>query len=391
MTGKERVSFSMRIKKPDRVPLMCQLSLGHYFLNCKIPEIEIWHSTEGFGEALIELQRKYQFDGILINLPGRDPEWRKHIKRIEKRNNKKIIHWKNGWFTVCPSDDNPHVIREDGKIYHARFEEIEPEKLFYVEPHDISGIKYPYYWGFSEEIPEQNNFFPPWHFDTIKYVKEKVGKDISVHAEIFSPFSQFLELLGYTQGFMALKINPEKVKACLHHLTMGTVSLALNIASLDVDAILISSAFSGRGFISTDHYREFVLPFEAIVIERIKSLHEIPVYTHVCGKIGDRLELIAETGTNGIDTLDPPPLGDVELADAKRRVGHRIFLKGNVDPVNVILHGNPEIVLERAKNCIETASEGGGYILSTACSVPPNSPPENIIALHEAVEKYGKY
>ncbi len=391
MTGKERISFAMRIKKTDRVPLMCQLSLGHYFLNCKIPEIEIWHSTEGFGEALIELQRKYQFDGILINLPGRDPQWRKYIKRIEERNNKKIIHWKNGWFTVCPSDDNPHVLREDGKIYHVRFEEIEPEKLFYVEPHDISGIKYPYYWGFSEEIPDQDNFFPPWHFDTIKYVKERVGKEISVHAEIFSPFSQFLELLGYTQGFMALKTNPKKVKACLYHLTMGTVSLALNFASLDVDAILISSAFSGRGFISKDHYREFVLPFEAIVIERIKSLYDIPVYTHVCGKIGDRLELIAETGTNGIDTLDPPPLGDVELADAKRRVGHRIFLKGNIDPVNVILHGNPEMVLERARNCIETASEGGGYILSTACSVPPNSPPENIMALYEAVEKYGKY
>lgn len=381
----------MKHKEPDRVPVMCQLSLGHYFLNCKIPEIEIWHSTEGFGEALIELQKRYKFDGILINLPGRDPKWRSYIKKIEEKEGKKIIHWKNGWFTVCPPDDNPHVFREDGKIFQARFEYIEPENLFYIEPHDLSGIKYPYFWGFEGEYARPENFFPEWHFDTIKYVKERVENKVSIHSEVFSPFSQFLELLGYTQGLLALKIDPEKVKACLQALAEGTATLAILQASCGVDAILISSAFAGGGFISPAHYKEFVLPYEKFVIERIKEKYDIPVYTHTCGKIGDRLELMAESGTDGIDTLDPPPLGNVELEDAKKRVGDRLFLKGNIDPVNTILHGTPEKVLEEAKKCIEVASKGGGYILSTACSVPPHSPPENLMMLFEAVERFGRY
>lgn len=391
MNSKERMSFSMRFKKPDRVPVMCQLSLGHYFLNCKIPEIEIWHSTEGFGEALIELQKRYKFDGILINLPGRNPEWRSHIKKISERDRNKVIHWKNGWFTVCPPDDNPHVFRENGKIYKARFAEIEPEKLFYIEPHDISGVKYPYFWGFEQELPSPDNFFPPWHLDTIKYVKERVGKEVSIHSEIFSPFSQFIELIGCNEGFLALRLDPQKVKACLDALSEGASTLALLQASCGVDAILLSSAFAGGGFISPSHYREFVLPYEKKAIERIKAHYDIPVYTHTCGKIGDRLELIAETGTNGIDTLDPPPLGNVELEDAKGRVGSYLFLKGNIDPVNVILCGTPEKVLSTAKKCIEVASKGGGYILSTACSVPPHSPPENIMMLYEAVERFGRY
>ncbi len=64
----------------------------------------------------------------------------------------------------------------------------------------------------------------------------------------------------------------------------------------------------------------------------------MPVYIHTCGDIGDRLELMADTGIDGIDTLDPPPLGSVDLDDAKRRVGDRVFFKGNIDPVNTLLH-----------------------------------------------------
>ncbi|MGZ5483463.1 MAG: uroporphyrinogen decarboxylase family protein, partial [Pyrinomonadaceae bacterium] len=140
-----------------------------------------------------------------------------------------------------------------------------------------------------------------------------------------------------------------------------------------------------------DQYREFVLPYERIVIEAIKAEYDVPVYTHTCGSIGDRLELLAATGTNGIDTLDPPPLGNVELSDAKKRVGKNLFLKGNIDPVNTILLGSPEATLAQAKQCIEAAAPGGGYILSSACSIPPHAASANLERLYEAVEKYGGY
>jgi len=391
MTGKERMARAMRLEQPDRVPVMCQLALGHYFLNSGLDPIDIWHSSEGFAEALIRLQQRYFFDGILVNLPGRDPEWRKYIKKIEEKEGKKIIYWANGWVSLCPPDDNPHVLREDGREFHARFEEIEPEKLFYLEPHDLGGLKYPFAWGFSAEPPDPENFFPPWHFDTVKLLKKRVGQKISIHGEIFSPFSQLLELLGYQAGFLAMKKDPAKFEACLEALTRGTIAYGLGLAAQGVDALLISSALSGGHFISPRHYEEFVLPFEKKVIEGIKAQYNLPIYTHICGKIGDRLELIAATGTNGIDTLDPPPLGNIDLAEAKRRVGQKLFLKGNVDPVNVMLKGKPEDVFAAARKCLEAAKEGGGYILSTACSVAPHTPPENILKLYEAAEIYGVY
>jgi len=56
-----------------------------------------------------------------------------------------------------------------------------------------------------------------------------------------------------------------------------------------------------------------------------------------------------------------------------------------------VLRGTPEKVREAARERIAVAGPGGGYILSTACSVPPHAPPENVLALSETAETWGKY
>ena len=97
---------------------------------------------------------------------------------------------------------------------------------------------------------------------------------------------------------------------------------------------------------------------------------------------------MAETGIDGIDTLDPPPLGSVDLADAKRRVGDRLFFKGNIDPVNTLLKKSAGEVRCDALERLRVGSAGGGYILSSACSVSPRVPPENLSVLVEAAEQF---
>jgi len=387
MTSRERMRVAMGLGEPDRVPVMCQLALGHYFLRSGLEPLDIWYSSETFGEALIRLQRRYRFDGILINLPGRDPAWRRHVGTIEDHGDTKVIRWRNGWLTVFPADDLPWVCREDGTRVRPDLADIDPDLLFYVEPHGLAGPRYPYAPGFD---PAPSHEFPPYQFDILESVLARAG-EVSVHAEIFSPFSQLLELVDHASVLTALLTDPGKVRACLDRLADGAVVLARGQAAAGADAILISSAFAGAGFISPAHYRTFVLPYEKKVIDGIKSAGDISVYTHTCGAIGDRIELMAATGTNGIDTLDPPPLGTVDLADARRRTIGRLFLKGNIDPVNTMLRGTRDQVLAAARERLRMAGPGGGYILSTACAVPPAAPPENVEALAEAAEAFGRY
>lgn len=381
----------MDLSEPDRVPVMCQLSLGHYFLYSGVDPLAVWYTSKGFAEALVRLARRYCFDGILINLPGRDPDYESHIKSIQQQENHRIIRWRNGSYTVFPDDDNPHYFQADGSRFFPSFEEIDPEKLYYVEPWDITEITYPFTWGFEGEPRSFDDFFSEHLFDTIKLVRSRAGRELSVHSEIFSPWSQFLELVNYEQGLTAILRDPDKVKACLERLTLGAIDLGKRQASLGVDAILISSAFAGAGFISPHHYEEFVLPYEKKIISEIKKEAPIPIYTHTCGAIGDRLELMVKTGTDGIDSLDPPPLGTVRLDEAKRLLGGKGFIKGNVDPVNTLLHGSPQEIKEDVRWRLEVGMPGGGYILSSACSVAPHTPPENLEFLTSLAEEFGLY
>jgi uroporphyrinogen-III decarboxylase len=391
VTSRERMQSAMRLDAADRVPVMCQLSLGHYFLNSGVDAIDIWYSSEGFAEALIRMQQRYGFDGILINLPGRDRRWSSFISRIERREGERWIHWENGFYSVFPDADLPHVFRPDGSRFFAQLENVDPEQLYYIEPHDLAGVKYPYAWGIKEEpAPHGREFFPPWHCDTIKAVLARVGDEVSVHGEIFSPFSQVMDLFDVTPALLSIRRQPSKLKDCLAALTAGTIELGKLQAAAGAHAILISSAFAGASFLGRKQYEEFVLPFERDVIREIKQEFDIPIYTHTCGDIGDRLDLMEQTGTNGIDTLDPPPLGTVELADAKRQTAGRLFLKGNLDSV-ALMQGTPDDAFAAARGRIEVGAPGGGYILSTACSVAPGTPPENIEMLREAAEKFGTY
>ena len=98
---------------------------------------------------------------------------------------------------------------------------------------------------------------------------------------------------------------------------------------------------------------------------------------------------MVDTGIQGIDTLDPPPLGTVDLQDAKRRVGSQIFFKGNIDPVNTLLNKSREFVRRDALQRLAVGSPGGGYILSSACSVSPRVSPDNLTVLVEASQEFG--
>lgn len=393
MNGRERIALAMRHEEPDRVPVMCQLALGHYFLNAGLAPHEIWFTSEGFAEALVTMQRRYQFDGILINLPGRPRNVLSEIKKVEKTKKGELVTWRNGHVTIIPWDDNAQY------VYSARPELQQRANLTTLDPDHLEMIdQYPGYVWNTYHIPwlaDKNDFgplseVPDYFLDTINLVRAKTNGEISVHGEVFSPFTHYLELFGYQNAIIGLVKNKEKVKAMLDRLADASTAWAVAQAKAGVDAVLISSAFAGGGFISPKMYTEYVLPYERRVTDAVKEFN-IPVYTHTCGKIGDRLELMEQTGTMGIDTLDPHPLGNVELADAKNGVGKRLFLKGNMNSVSILEYTTKEEVVAEATERIQIGKPGSGYILSSACSIAPHVEPWKIELFTPLAEEIGRF
>jgi uroporphyrinogen-III decarboxylase len=391
MNSRERVAIAMRGGQPDRVPVMCQLALGHYFLNCGLAPHEIWFSSDGFADALLMLRDRYRFDGILINIPGRPEGCLEEIQALETGPDGETLTWSNGDVLFFPWDDNPYYIKAAREPFHPAFEAVDPDDLDFLD--ECSG----YVWGVyhiprlagrRERGPLKE--IPDYFYRTIDRVLERSGGEFSVHGEVFSPFTHFMELLGYEYALMGLIMDPGKAHALLQVFTESVIAWALGQVSRGVDAVLISSAFAGGPFLSRAMYAEFVLPYERQVAAAVKTAGGI-VYTHTCGRIGDRLDLMEETGTLGIDTLDPPPLGSAELAEAKAQLGSRVFIKGNMNSVDLLKHRTKDEVIAHAASRIQTGKPGGGYILSTACSVAPRVEPWKLELLVPLAEELGKY
>jgi hypothetical protein len=358
---------------------MCQLSIGHYLRQLSLDPVDYWLHNEVIADAFVTLARRYRFDGILVNLPGRVAHAERFVDYVERRGSDQFIHWRGDGVCRCPDGELPmHV---EGP--RPAVTDLDPELLYYEDPHTLGGLKYPFFY----DLEPSEEFFPDSVFAILHLVLAQVGGELSVHSEVFSPFTQLMERLGYEQGLIALVEEPKRCHAILERFAMGASDLAARQAACGVDAVLISSAFAGAGFISRTMYQEFVLPYESQVVAAIHKAG-VRAYTHTCGAIGDRLELMAQTGIDGIDTMDPPPLGDTDLADARRRVGDRLFLKGNLDSVNVLLRGSVEDVRRSALERLEAMRGAPGYILSSACSVAPAVPPENLMVLVEVAEQF---
>jgi len=83
-----------------------------------------------------------------------------------------------------------------------------------------------------------------------------------------------------------------------------------------------------------------------------------------------------------------PPVGDVDLAEVKRRIGDRVCLKGYTDLIYVLKLGNPKLIEKTVRNAIAVAGPTG-FILGTSDSIRDGTPIENVQAYFAAARKYG--
>jgi len=379
--------------EPDRVPAMCQLALGHYFLHCDFKPSDIWFDTETFARALVRLQHKYRFDGILVNLPGRPPDWKERIESYQETETGERLRWRSGLQTTIPPDDNAQTFCADASP-------LQRADYTAVDMTDPAVQRLPGYVWNTWHAPELWDIepdadlsdpaaYPAWFTAALEAVQQQ-APDVSVHAEVFSPFTHLMELFGYEQALLALMDVPETCHAALATFTKIALTHVRLYGNHKPDAILVSSAFAGAGFISREMYKEFVAPYENEVFGTINATGA-KSYVHTCGAIGDRLDLMAETSVDGIDTLDPPPLGTVELAEAKAAYGRRFFFKGNLDAVNEMLSADDATFDEAVRSRIRIGKPGSGYILSSACSVAPHVKPARLTRLLELAETLGRY
>jgi uroporphyrinogen decarboxylase len=92
----------------------------------------------------------------------------------------------------------------------------------------------------------------------------------------------------------------------------------------------------------------------------------------------------------GIAGLHPLEKGAMDIRAVKQAYGDRICLLGNVD-LNLLGLGTPEEVDREVRELIRDVGPGGGYIITSGNSLAGYLKPTNVVALSDAVRKYGRY
>ena len=137
--------------------------------------------------------------------------------------------------------------------------------------------------------------------------------------------------------------------------------------------------------------------FEEVFVPQIREHVELAhsygaIYDYYDdGVLAKSMGLIASAGIDVLETCTPPPVGDFDLAEAKRTIGDRVTLKGYVDLLYVLKHGTPELVERTVREAMEIAKPGGGFIIGSSDSFREGTPRENLDAYWRACVEYGQY
>ena len=137
-------------------------------------------------------------------------------------------------------------------------------------------------------------------------------------------------------------------------------------------------------------FTEVFLPLIRECVEAVHDLGGLYIYQDD-GRMRDIIPEIVDAGVDVVAGLQPPGVGDVNLGETKRAFGDRVALCGGLDPCYTFDRGSPEAVREAVRLAIEDAGAGGGYVLSTAEAVSPETPRECLVAAREAALEFGVY
>ena len=96
----------------------------------------------------------------------------------------------------------------------------------------------------------------------------------------------------------------------------------------------------------------------------------------------------------GTDILNPVHIRakGMDPVALKRDFGQdMVFWGGGIDTQDVLPHGTPQEVKDDVRRNIEALAPGGGYVFNTVHNIQADVPPENVIAMWEALQEYGVY
>jgi uroporphyrinogen decarboxylase len=138
--------------------------------------------------------------------------------------------------------------------------------------------------------------------------------------------------------------------------------------------------------ISPQLYREVLKPFHSRLFAFVKTRTDAKIFLHSCGSIEPFIEDLLDAGIDILHPLQPRAL-NMDHTLLKKKYGNRLCFWGGVD-LQESLIGPVEGIREEIELRARTLGKNGGYVVSPAHNIQPDTPPENIVEMYRSAKAY---
>jgi uroporphyrinogen decarboxylase len=203
-------------------------------------------------------------------------------------------------------------------------------------------------------------------------------------------------LFGFTKVLIHLRRNPELIIAAMKELLkywsdynmtfLGEVGKYLDVVCLNGDL-----AEQAGPIMSLELYKKMIKPIERKLSEKVHSLADIKINYHCCGSVSQFIPQFSEIG---YDAVNPVQISayDMEPCSLKKRFGNKItFWGGACNTQKTLPFGKPQEIKNEVKRNLECFKSGGGYVAANVHNITAEVPPENIIAMFDAINEFRSY
>ncbi len=345
MTPLERGAAIAKGEKADRLPCNPNIANGvARIYGCKISEFNT--SGKAIAESQIAAYRKFGYDGVRVFTD--------------------LFPWAEamGAKVILPEDNTADLLEpaindvKDMKEMERRI--------------DALPIVNPYTDG---RLPVQ--------VEAMKYLVDGVGKEVPCSGGVVGPFTNSFFLVGVQTMVKLMFKHPDLV----HKLCEKSLQTCINHAEAIISCGLtptISEPMSSCTVVSPKHFRTFSLPYLRRLVEFIVSKGK-GVTLHICGKTDPIWQDVTGMPITGL-SID----NVADLEQCKLQVGDKVKIMGNVNPATVMYTGTPQEVREAVYSCVRQAWDSPkGYVIMSGCSLPVETPLENIQAMMDAAREIG--
>ena len=378
MTPRERVRAALHHQEPDRVPVDLAQAAGDgivvgayrnllHYLGLGDRPIQVSSTFTQSATVDEDVLRRFHVDFRGVEIGGPD-----------------------GWKDIILPDDS---YQDEWGVVRRR----PPDGLYYdlvgsplAEIDTISGLD-TYHW------PDPYN---PGRFRGLRE-KAKRLRDETDYAIVVNVnctfFLRCAELRGWENFYADLAGNKEFICTLMDRYLdwrLAVAERALEEAGEYADVVMCTSddlAGSNELLISPKMYRELIKPRQQRTFDFFKARTDAVRLYHNDGAIYPLINDFIEIGVEALNPIQVSAAGMGDTKKLKAEFGDKLCFWGAIDTHHVLPHGSTEEVRQEVKRRIQDLGPGGGYVVCSVHNIQSDVPPENIVAMFDAVQEFGWY